>query len=603
MIFKYIFNINEYPKYIKTINERWIKPRLFKLSKLSTNFKPNYKSPSNIFSYSVLDLENYDILSHKLNIFKKIDWYKDISSNKTWPKVNYQKIKVIYPDNSDIKYIWEIGRLQFLLPLGSIYKKTTDEKYAIKFKEIVTDFFTENPIKLGPNWKCTMDVGLRAINLIYAYSYFKDSKSISKDFWNNYFNELYKTGEFIYNNLEWAPIRGNHYLSDIVGLFYLGIVFKDAKLGNKWLNFAKKELESEINFQINIDGVDFEGSTSYQRLVAELFFYSYIFGKINQIKFSNNYICKLKKITEFIYAYTMNSGLAPQIGDNDNGMVIRLNNNRNINDHRYLLQLSDIYLKTKFNQKNIEPETIFFCGKIEVRKYKLSNILKSFSQGIDIYRDKDLFMCMKCGENGLLGKGGHNHNDQLSFVLEYKKQLLFVDPGTYSYTGHPKWRNYFRSSQNHNTISLFEKEDVNLNYGLFNLPSLSLNKTVTMHATKNGFSYIGKKEFNNSNIIVKRKIEYNNKFKEIIIKDNIFSNSQIKGQFCFVFAPNIMVKPKPKELELSQNNSKIKLLFDYNYTLKDGLYSDRYGFKEQTKQLIIIKDVTINKYIWKIQLL
>jgi len=601
MISKYILNIKEYPRYIKTVNERYIKPRLFVLSNLKNEYNPNFKAPTNIFQYPQSDLENFGILSYKLNIFKKIDWYKDISSNRVWPKVDYKRIKVCYQDNSDIKYIWEIGRLQFLIPLGAVYKKTKDERFAIRFKEIINDFYKENPAKLGPNWKCTMDVGIRAVNLIYAYSYFKDSKSIHKEFWNNYFNELYKTGQFIYNNLEWAPIRGNHYISDIVGLFYLGVIFKKIKLGKKWLSFSKKELESEINTQLNYDGVDYEGSISYHRLVFELFLYSYIFGKDNDVKFSIDYISKLKGASEFVYAYTMNSGSSPQIGDNDSGQLLKLNNKRNINDHRYILQLSDVYLKTKFNQTNIEPETIFFSGIKKIRKNNLNSICKSFSQGYSLYRDKNLFFGIRCGQNGLLGRGGHNHNDQLSFVLEYNKQYFFVDPGTYNYTGYPELRDRFRSTDNHNTMFVNKIEQGKLDVGLFTLPLVTKNRTLLFSQTKKGFIYIGKQ--NISNIIIKRDIVYNKVSKELIITDLISGNQYQNVKFNFILHPNVLISTNKNDIILTNNKVELKLFIEDQYHIEETLYSEKYGSKVKTKKIVINTNLEKSKFNWKIKLL
>jgi len=71
--------------------------------------------------------------------------------------------------------------------------------------------------------------------------------------------------------LEFGHIRGNHYLSDIAGLIYLGIFFQETKEGKKWLEKGVSALEEEMEFQVYPDGVGFKGSISYHRLVTELF--------------------------------------------------------------------------------------------------------------------------------------------------------------------------------------------------------------------------------------------------------------------------------------------------------------------------------------------
>ena len=74
--------------------------------------------------------------------------------------------------------------------------------------------------------------------------------------------------------------------------------------------------------------------------------------------------------------------------------------------------------------------------------------------GIFIKRTENYFATVRCGNIGQKGKGGHSHNDQLSFTLNILGKDIIVDPGTYSYTGYPKMRNLFRSTGYHNTLSI-----------------------------------------------------------------------------------------------------------------------------------------------------
>jgi len=77
-----------------------------------------------------------------------------------------------------------------------------------------------------------MDVAIRAVNWIWGYYFFCHSETLTKDFKIKFFKSLFLHGRHIINNLEFGRIRGNHYLSDIAGLIYLGIFFKKPKKGN-----------------------------------------------------------------------------------------------------------------------------------------------------------------------------------------------------------------------------------------------------------------------------------------------------------------------------------------------------------------------------------
>jgi len=56
-----------------------------------------------------------------------------------------------------------------------------------------------------------------------------------------------------------------------------------------------------------------------------------------------------------------------------------------------------------------------------------------------------------CGPVGLAGRGGHGHNDCLSFEAMLDGILLISDCGAYVYTASAEERNRFRSTASHNT--------------------------------------------------------------------------------------------------------------------------------------------------------
>jgi len=106
------------------------------------------------------------------------------------------------------------------------------------------------------------------------------------------------------------------------------------------------------------------------------------------------------------------------------------------NSFNTLTPVYNIYNYFKNIQLNIKPISLY----------------KDF--GIFIKRTETYFATIRCGNIGQKGKGGHSHNDQLSFTLNILGKDIIVDPGTYSYTGYPKMRNLFRSTAYHNTLSI-----------------------------------------------------------------------------------------------------------------------------------------------------
>jgi hypothetical protein len=168
----------------------------------------------------------FDLLgSGKTELGEEIDWHLDFKSGFRWnPKKYYlgSGKHVTLNDPSDVKVPWELSRCQHFVTLGKAYWYTGNEKYAKEFAGQIESWIENNPVELGVNWSCTMDVAIRAVNWIWGYHFFCGSPSLTNEFKTQFFKSLYLHGRHIVNNLEFGRIRGNHYLSDIAGLVYLG---------------------------------------------------------------------------------------------------------------------------------------------------------------------------------------------------------------------------------------------------------------------------------------------------------------------------------------------------------------------------------------------
>ena len=234
-----------------------------------------------IFEANRICKHEFPILGMEAKPLGEIEWNKDYKSNFIWQNNYYKKIEVVnYFNSSDVKVPWEISRFQHLFILGKAYYITKSEEYSKEFVNQIESWIDKNPIDYSINWTCAMEVAIRSINWIVASEFFKESKQISKEFWSKFNSLLYYNGIFIMNNLENKKHTTNHYLSDLAGLVFLGIYFKNYTIDLKhkeWLIYGLREIDLESKKQINSDGTDYETSTSYHRLVLEIFIYNNIF--------------------------------------------------------------------------------------------------------------------------------------------------------------------------------------------------------------------------------------------------------------------------------------------------------------------------------------
>lgn len=314
--------------------------------------------------------------------YQPIDWHTDFKCAYRWnPKTFYRDIRYGYIEGVDVIVPWELSRFQHLNILGQAYILTRDKKYSEEFANQITDWIKNNPVGFGVNWKCTMDVAIRVANWLVGMEYFSERVIFSKDFLTKFYLSIYRHAKFIRSHLEYSPVlTANHYLSDIAGLFFISIYCPFFKKSKDWLRFSKKELENEIQKQVYNDGCNFEASTSYHRLVLEMFFYCELLGRYAGIEFSAEYKDKLKKMFEFSLYCIKPNGMIPQIGDNDNGRFL-IFCKRPILEHKYLLALAATYYKDsrfKLPYFDFDEEAFWILGKASKELYDKIPFRKEF---------------------------------------------------------------------------------------------------------------------------------------------------------------------------------------------------------------------------------
>lgn len=301
--------------------------------------------------------------------YEPIDWQKDFKSGFRWSEKKwYKDQRIAHKPGSDIKVPWELARLQHLpqLAIFAMIYPNLKEQNLKEFKNQILDFIRNNPPRMGVNWTCTMDVGIRVANILVAYDIFCQMDSggiLDQKFKQIFSNSVYEHALHIVNNLEYSPIlTSNHYLSDIAGLLFACAYLDSSSEVDTWLAFSVQEIIGEMKNEFYEDGGNFESSTSYHRLSGELMVYStaLIMGLKNEkilslkkynIKFWRKkpkllppnkqefkiingqvvlpqwFINRLYKIGRFTVDIAKPNKEVPQFGDNDSGRFFKFSPN------------------------------------------------------------------------------------------------------------------------------------------------------------------------------------------------------------------------------------------------------------------------------------
>lgn len=528
----------------------------------------------------------FDFLGIKIQMQDEIQWNKDFKSGYVWKNKYYKFINLNSKGPMDIKIPWELSRLHFLIILGKAYVITGNEKYYIKFEDTILHWINSNPYKKSVNWTCAMDVAIRSINIIVAKELFQDK--IGDQFELKLNNLIYSHGEFILENLENHEPRSNHYISDLIGLFWIGIYFKGNEFGDNLIEFAIKELEGEVETQINNDGTNYEAATSYHKLVLELLLFTIIYGEKNKVFFSLICLNKIKKMCEFMYNILKPNNIIPLIGDNDDGRLIILGSyyEWDRRDPRYLLSISSIFFnedRYMFNDEDSVESIAIVFGNRTINNVKNKKYLskKYEDGGFYILRNNRIYCLVRCGELSMRGHGGHSHNEQLSIELNIDGIDIFIDPGTYTYTSDYAKRNKFRSTLMHNTVQIGEYEQNDINFwNIFELKEQTFAQCLKFDyssfiGTHKG--YLNKYKCNHIRCI--------DVYEEKIIIKDIFKNKDLDKIINFILPSNLKIVKNNSDIII---NDKYLVRFEEEPLIKEIEYSPSYGVLIVGKQINVV---------------
>jgi hypothetical protein len=380
----------------------------------------------------VVALHSFELLgSGPTQLGAQIDWSADFKTGRRWPLQHLSRLPIVLGGGSDIKVPWELSRCQHLPLLAAAYRLTADARWLDEIASQIESWIEANPVEFGPNWACTMDVAIRASNWVATLVMIANN-AVDRPWFDRALASLLLHGRFIRSHLEWAEVRGNHYLSDVAGLLVVSAAFQGCEEGRGWADFATQELAAELEHQVRADGCDHEASIPYHRLVAELLICgTQAADALRPARIGDAQRERLERMLSFTADYTRPDGLAPQVGDADDGRFLPL------------------------GDYGADPRSHLHLFVQAGRTYRGGHGHAAYPNGgYWIMRAGDLFVLVRCGDVGIGGLGSHAHNDALSFELTFGDQPLVIDPGSYLYTADPAARNQFRSTAFHSTLQI-----------------------------------------------------------------------------------------------------------------------------------------------------
>jgi Heparinase II/III-like protein len=422
--------------------------------------------------------------------FPKAVWSYDPVTAQYWTDSDKFCFDVKYRhrhDLGDVKYVWDFNRLQFLQPLAVALFLWQDAKAKAVIEGAICGWYEANPPFKGLAWNSGIELSLRAVTLIFVFSL------CGKQLSNTTNSQI---TSILQAHLYWLkryPSKfssaNNHLIAELLGEISLAaVLLQDADFVH-----AKTQLERETLLQILNDGVGAEQSPTYGAFTAEMVlvadFIARSFGK----PLAPNVGVRLQAFATHIAWLSDVHGIVPDIGDDDGGRVISLCHKRElaypISIARCIAGKFELDVTLPVSQDTPELRHALFCNASQLHELPVG--IRTFPiGGYTIVREtrksRDMQLVFDHGPLGYLSIAAHGHADALAFTLSLNNEPIFVDAGTYLYHSGGAWRDWFRGTKAHNTVTV-EGVNQSLIAGPFNW---SKKANSTLLNVKNGDNWL-----------------------------------------------------------------------------------------------------------------
>lgn len=276
---------------------------------------------------------------------------------------------------------------------------------------------------------------IRTNNLIYFLLAYKNSQQYNENFCSQIVQLLEEHGQHLSNKAEYYE-NHNHGIFQDQALIHVAYFLNNAQT-QEWLSLAKERLIAQKEHAFSSEMVHVENSPGYQIGVTELFYQVSEFLLMQGDQFGKDLYDSVSDSLEFMAWVIKPSGIFAEIGDTNsikNGLTkVDYSLEKYKNEHLlYASTLGQAGVAPAINS-TIYPESGYYFGR------------SSWSS--DDYSQSTWTM-FKAGYSSRT----HKHADDLSFMLYSKGYDILVDPGWYNYMSGNPYRDYFISSNAHNTI-------------------------------------------------------------------------------------------------------------------------------------------------------
>lgn len=352
-------------------------------------------------------------------------WHRAPDTGAMWPRRFFADIPVQAGNPcGDVRMAWEPSRLQHLVTLALLAQQASLPARAQAMAAIegqLLSWVESNPFLTGIHYVSPTECALRVLAVCHAVDLMRPWPDTSKPLWAAVLTLVFNHAELIRKRLSLRLPTPHDTLAAAAALIYAGTLFPEIDMAERWAAFGQYLLEEETPRSISHDGGSQEQGLGYLQFCTDLYGLIVALLDHRQAPVPEKIRQVFARSRDFLDEFrSPHDGKLPPIGEGEDEVALS----------RHLR----------------------FTGKAKSPSPGLTTFHLS---GYSIIRGRTHETAIfDHGVLGLAPRYTHGHADALSLLLRIGSREVLIDPGTYTRTGSVEWRQYFRGTRAHNTVTI-----------------------------------------------------------------------------------------------------------------------------------------------------
>lgn len=411
----------------------------------------------------------YEMLGHAFDLRGPIDWHADPRSAARFDRVFHTDVSLHRNGGAgiDVKYIWELGRQQYLVELARNWLFHRNDADAARVRDVILDWIQANPLFEGVHWTSGLEVAMRSISWIWALASLSDWCGWKLSDLSTIAASFEDHARYLQSHFSFYSSPYNHIIGEATGLLLVSRLLNGFDEAADWDAQARQVLTRHAPRQFHGDGFCVEQAIGYHYYTL-----GFLTLAIVAARRSGRALDDVESAAHQAFVagelFRMPNGQWPAIGDVDSARSIPVEPDEFWNFDGLCSVGAVLFRDSRLKPQGAEAgEELYWLlgsdGLAEWKKMAASSpeaCRTLAGSGYFLGRRGGDWLCVDAGpiSDGLHSDStpstAHGHLDALQVLYCHDGQPALIDPGMPFYFGDREWVSHFRGAAAHNTIEL-----------------------------------------------------------------------------------------------------------------------------------------------------